>query len=52
MHLDEQFGMLLGHRPGDPGLGRGTIHCHGNVLLGLVCPQGAWPTICAQNTFV
>lgn len=52
MHLDEQFGMLPGHRPGDPGLGRGTIHCHGNVLLGLVCPQGAWPTICAQNTFV
>lgn len=52
MHLDEQFRMLPGHRPGDPGLGKGTIHCHSNVLLGLVCPQGAWPTICVQNTFV
>lgn len=23
-----------------------------NVLSGLGCPQGAWPTICVQNTFV
>lgn len=50
MHPGEQCGMLVVHMAGGPGLVRGTHH-HRNVLLGLVRPQGAWPTIGAQNTF-